>query len=368
MIGRHISELDTPTLFVDLDLMEANVREMATWITSRGKQWRPHVKCHKLPVIAHLQRRHGSIGVTSAKVSEAEVFVTNGISDVLIANMIVGSAKFERMASMCHWGEPIVACDHFAQAEALSKVCQDRGVRCRVIIEVDLGLNRVGVRPGADARDLTRGIARLPGVELVGIMGYEGHLLTEPDPELKRSKIFSALDLLAEVRDQMLTDGLNCSIVSAGGTGSFQITSDHPAVTELQAGGGIFADPFYLERCGVQGLTPSLRVLATVVSRPKLERAILDTGRKSVHPDIHPPQIRRTALGRFLPDVTVVQLSAEHMTLTLGPESQDLVIGDKVEIIPGYSDHTTVLYDQLVGVRGNRVEAVWPIAGRGKLQ
>ncbi len=368
MIGRHVSELDTPALCIDLDLMEANVRAMAEFIISRGKHWRPHVKCHKLPLIAHLQRRFGAIGVTSAKGSEAEVFVYNGIPDVLIANMVAGEQKLQRIASLCRWGDPIVACDHFAQAEALSHVCRQRGVRCRVIIEVDLGLHRVGSRPGADSRELTRGISQLPGLELVGIMGYEGHLLTEPDSELKRTKIFSALDLLGEVRDQMLSDGLNCSIVSAGGTGSYQITSDHPAVTELQAGGGIFADPFYLERCGVSGLTPSLRVLATVASRPKLERAVLDTGRKSVHPDIHPPTILRTALGRPLPDVTVTQLSAEHMTLSLGPESQDLVIGDKVEIIPGYSDHTTVLHDRFYGVRNGIVEAVWPIPGRGKLQ
>lgn len=368
MLGRHQSDLDTPALCIDLDVMEANMQAMADLLRERNKQWRPHVKCHKLPVIAHRELRLGAIGVTSAKVSEAEVFIQNGVPDVLIANMIIGEAKHLRVAAMCRQGRPIVACDHYAQAEALSAVCQRQGVRCRVILEVDIGLNRVGIRPGPDTRKLAQGIAQLPGVELVGIMGYEGHLLTEQDAELKRSRIMSSLNILQEQRDQMLADGLCCDIVSAGGTGSYQISSEHPGVTELQAGGGIFGDPFYRERCGVQGLQSAIKIIASVASRPALERAILDMGRKTVHPDIFPPSVVRTATGRPLPDVEVQQLSAEHMSLVLGPESQDLVIGDKVEVIPGYSDHTTVLHDCFYGLRNGLVECIWPIQGRGKLQ
>jgi D-serine deaminase-like pyridoxal phosphate-dependent protein len=368
MIGRHQSELDTPALCIDLDVMEANMQAMAEFLKERNKQWRPHVKCHKVPAISHRQLRLGAIGVTSAKVSEAEVFIQNGVPDVLIANMIAGEAKYLRIAGMCRQGSPIVACDHFAQAEALSAVCMRQGVRCRVIIEVNIGLNRVGIRPGPDARTLAQGIGQLPGVELVGIMGYEGHLLTVPDLEEKRAKIFSALSLLEEQRDAMTADGLNCEIVSAGGTGSYQITADHPAVTELQAGGGIFGDPHYLDRCQVEGLRPVVKVIATVASRPQLDRAILDIGRKTVHPDIYSPAIFRTATGRELADVTVGPLSAEHTNLELGPDSQDLVIGDKVEVIPGYSDHTTVLHDRFHGLRNGYVECIWPIQGRGKLQ
>jgi D-serine deaminase-like pyridoxal phosphate-dependent protein len=368
LIGAHKSELDTPALCIDLNQMESNMRSMASFLKERGKHWRPHVKCHKTPVIAHQQLQLGALGVTSAKVSEAAVFLENGVSDVLIANMLAGSQKLERVAGLCWQGDPIVAVDHFAQAEALSEVCLKRGVLCRVVIEVNIGLHRVGVRPGWDARDLARGISQLKGVRLVGVMGYEGHLLTLESPEEKRRKIFSALDLLAELRDMMQGDGLACEIVSAGGTGSYQIAADHPAVTEIQAGGGIFADPFYLERCGVTDLAPSLSVLTTVCSRPTLERAILDTGRKSVHPDIHPPRLARTVSGRPLPDAKITMLSAEHLTVELGPESQFLCIGDKVELIPGYSDHTTVLHDYFVGVRNEYVEAVWPISARGCLQ
>ncbi len=368
MTGQHFSELDTPSLCIDLTIMEANMRSMMDFLRGQGKNWRPHVKCHKVPAIAQMQVDLGAIGVTSAKSSEAEVFVENGIPDVLIANMIIGEQKLQRVAKMCGPGDPIVACDHFVQAEALSDVCRQKGVRSRVIIEVDLGLNRVGVRPGPDAIELARGIDLLPGVQLVGIMGYEGHLLTEKDGDKKKKQIWTALSLLEELRDEMLSAGICCDIVSAGGTGSYQITGTHPAVTELQAGGGIFADPFYLEECGVTDLQPALRLLATVVSRASLDRAVLDLGRKSVHPDIHLPSVIAMANGKALDDAEVTQLSAEHLTLKLGSEAQNLTVGDKVVLIPGYSDHTTVLQNECVVLRDNKVELTWPIAARGKLQ
>jgi D-serine deaminase-like pyridoxal phosphate-dependent protein len=368
LIGLHKRDLDTPALCVDLDVMQKNIDAMASWITSRGKQWRPHVKCHKTPAIGHLQMRGGAIGMTAAKVSEAEVFVDAGIPDVLIANMIVGDLKLRRLAALTRRGNPIVAIDHFVQAEALDDVCRQAGTICRMLIEINIGLNRVGVRPGIDARELARGVSKLRHVRLVGIMGYEGHLLNISDAQEKRSKIAAAMDLLMEVKGSIESDGIPLGIVSAGGTGSYQITADSPGITELQAGGGIYADPYYLERCGVTGLEPALRVIASVVSRVKLERAVLDSGRKAIHPDIHPPQIAGLVSGRPLPDAAVVQLSAEHATLELGTQSQDLRIGDKIELIPGYSDHTTPLHTHLYGMRGDRVESVWPIAARGCLQ
>lgn len=362
VVGSPKQAFDTPALCVDLDAMEGNIAAMAGFLRDRDKSWRPHEKCHKSPAIAWMQLRAGAIGVTCAKVSEAEVMAAAGIRDILIANMVVGEQKLERVASLCRIAEPIVACDHFAQVEPLAAVCRRRGVRCRVLIEVDLGLERVGTRPGRDTRELAQAIARLEGVELAGIMGYEGHLLTIADPAEKRAKIQDSIGVLVECRDQIAAGGIPCEIVSAGGTGSYQFTADCPGVTELQAGGGIFADPFYQLKCGVTGLQYALTVLATIVSRPVRERAILDSGRKTLNPDIHMP------LVKGYPDAEVVQMSAEHCKVKLGPESQNLKIGDKVELIVGYSDFTSVLHDEFYGFRGDRLEVVWPILGRGKLQ
>jgi D-serine deaminase-like pyridoxal phosphate-dependent protein len=368
VVGRPLVELDTPALCIDLDVMEANIAKMSAFIRERGKQWRPHAKCHKTPAIAWKELAAGAMGVTVAKVSEAEVYARAGIRDILIANMLAGEQKLERLAALCKGADPIAACDHFVQAEALSAVCRRRGVTCRVIIEVNIGMDRVGIRPGADFRDLVRGIAGLPGLRLVGVMGYEGHLLRVPDPVEKRERIDAAMALLVEQRDLMQRDDLPCEIVSAAGTGSYQYTCDCPGVTEIQAGGGIFADPCYTVQCGLVGLEPALSVLATVTSRPKLERAVTDAGRKTMNWELEKPVVKRTVQGRPLPDAVVTGLSAEHGILSLGPQSQDLKIGDKIELIPGYADFTTILHDVFYGIRNGVVETEWPIEARGKLQ
>lgn len=362
LIGTHKQELDTPILCIDLESMDSNMKSMADFMQSRGKEWRPRQKCHKTPAIAWKQIEYGAIGVSCSTVSEAEVMAAAGIGDILIANMIVGKRKVERVAALCQQTDPIIAVDHYAQVEPLAAACHARGVLCRVVIEVDIGMHRVGCRPGNDTLELAQGIKRLEGVDLVGITGYEGHLLSIEDAVEKREKIEHAINVLKVSRDRLLDADLDCSIVSAGGTGSYQITSDCDGVTELQAGGGIFADPFYKVQCGVEGLEYALTVLATVVSRPALGRAVLDAGRKAHYPDREPPTLK----GH--PDAKVTHVSAEYCQVDLEGESRNLKIGDKVELIVGYADFTTVMHDAFYGFRNDILEVVWPIAGRGKLQ
>ncbi|QDU78532.1 D-threonine aldolase [Polystyrenella longa] len=362
LIGLDKFDLDTPCLTIDLDVLESNIGLMASFMKERGKEWRPHQKCHKTPAIAWKQIDAGAHGVTVAKVSEAEVFASAGIRNILIANMIVGQPKLQKLAVLCRENHIIVGCDHYVQAEMLSKVCVEYGVTCGVLVEVDIGLNRVGVRPGRDTVELARGIDKLPGIKLEGIMGYEGHLLLIEDPTEKLEKIKESVGLLRHCQEMLVKEGLCCDIVSAGGTGSYQITSDLDWVTELQAGGGIFADPFYQTRCKVDGLGYALSVMATVVSRPNLTKAVLDSGRKTINPDICLP------VPKDYDDAEVVRMSAEHCELELGPKSQELKIGDKVELLVGYADFTTPLHDNFIACRNNKVEAILPIHGRGKIQ
>jgi D-serine deaminase-like pyridoxal phosphate-dependent protein len=360
-IGGPKTALDTPALCLDLDAVEANIRAMAGFLRDRGKSWRPHAKGHKCVPLALKELAAGAMGLTVGKVSEAEVFAQAGVWDILIANMIVGPAKWNRVAALCRLADPIVACDHYAQIEPLARVCREWGVECRAIVEVDIGMERVGARPGRDTLELAQAIDRLEGVRLAGIMGYEGHLLRLPDADEKSRRVREAMGVLEHCRDLLLKSGLECGIVSAGGTGSYQLTANHPVVTELQAGGGLFGDPFYTDTCGAAGLRPAMTVLATVVSRGALDRAVVDSGRKTTNGDVHMP------LVKGYPDARVVGLSAEHGKLELGPQSQELRIGDKIELVVGYGDFTTVLHDAFHVFRGDRLEAVWPIAGRGKL-
>ncbi len=362
LYGLTKAELDTPVLCVDLDTFERNLQFVAETVKAGGKAWRPHSKGHKTPVVAWKQIRAGAIGLTCAKVSEAEVFANAGIRDLLIANVIAGAPKVERLASLCCSAEPIICCDHFAQAEPIAAACRRRGVTCRVLIDINIGMNRTGCRPGTDAVELGTAISKLQGLELVGIMGYEGHLLRLDDPVDKAKQIRSALDVLGHCRELFQRQGLRCDIVSAGGTGSVTISAHSPSITEVQAGGGVFGDPFYREACHVDPIAPALTVLATVISRPSLERAVLDAGKKTMNAEVKPLTVKG------YPDAEVGWLSAEHTVLNLGPKSQNLKIGDQVELVIGYHDLTTVLHDQIVAFRDDRVETIWPILGRGKLQ
>ena len=218
------------------------------------------------------------------------------------------------------------------------------------------------MQPGEPSLELARFIVAQPGIELAGIMGYEGHLLTLPDLAEKRERIFAALGQLTATKALLESHGIACPIVSAAGTGSYQITTEVPGITEVQAGGAAYMDVFYREKCQVADLEYAMTVLATVVSRPTPERAIMDAGRKTMNIEIQTPEV----LGRN--DIRVVRLSAEHGQLELSPSAQDLKIGDRLEIVPGYGDLTTVLHDQFYGFRQGRLECVWPILGRGKLQ
>ncbi|MGQ0635161.1 MAG: DSD1 family PLP-dependent enzyme [Planctomycetaceae bacterium] len=362
LIGASKQELDTPVLCIDLDRMESNIRKMADFCRAHGVHWRPHAKCHKTPAIALEQLQAGAIGVTCAKVSEAEVMAAGGVRDILIANMIVGERKLERLAALARHADPIVACDHFAQVQPLAEICRRRGVEVRVVVEVNLGLDRVGVTPGRDTLELAKAIDSLGGVKLAGIMGYEGHLLQVADLAAKERRIREAMSVLVECRDRLVAAGLACDIVSAGGTGSFQMTAKCKGITELQAGGGIFMDPYYRVNCQVRDLDDALTVLTTVVSRPTFDRAVVDAGRKALNPEVALPIV----MG--FEEATVQKLNAEHGILALGPNARDLKIGDKLELIVGYGDFTTVLHDEFYGFRAGRLEVVWPILARGKLQ
>ena len=354
--------LETPSLCLDLDRFESNLLTMADAIAAHRKLWRPHSKCHKSPEIARRQIQAGAVGITCAKVSEAEVFAKVGIRDILIAHIPVGAARVGRITQLCKSADVIVTCDHYAQAEPLASACRQQGVHCRVLVDINIGMNRTGVTPGRDAVELARAIDQLPGLKLVGIMGYEGHAMSVMEADAKRRMVRESLALLKQSREQFQQAGLCCDIVSAGGTGSLSHAAECEGITELQSGGGIFGDPFYTRMPGVSGYQPALTVLSTVVSRPALERAVLDAGRKAITAEMHPP------LVKGFPDAGVVMHSAEHIVLELGPESRKLKIGDQVELIVGYADFTTLLHDEFFCFRGDRLEAIWPIAARGKLQ
>ena len=356
------AELDTPVLCIDLDAFEANVRDLVSACRRHGISWRPHAKCHKSVDVARRLIEAGAIGLTCAKLGEAEVFAAAGIGDLLIANLLVGTQKVQRLVALRRFADPIVCFDSLEQAEPISRAMQAAHLRVRALLEIDIGMQRAGVLPGRPALALAQQVAALPGIELAGIMGYEGHLLLLDDPAEKETKIRAALTLLTQTRDLWAESGIACPIVSCGGTGSFSICVSQGGITEVQCGGAMFMDAFYRTRCHVSQFRYALKVIATVVSRPAPDRAIIDAGRKTMNMELAMPFV----LGRE--DVHVASLSAEHGILRLDPSAQDLKIGQRLEIVPGYSDFTCVLHDRFYALRGDQVEGVWPLQARGKLQ
>ncbi len=360
--GDRKSHLETPSLCLDLSLFEANISHVAAITHAAGKSWRPHTACHKSPDIANLQIRNGAIGITCAKISEAEVFASAGIHEILLAHPPVGDARIRRIANLCRHVNLIVACDHYVQAAPLSAECVRQGVNCRALVDINIGMDRTGVRPGRDARELARAIDQLPGLTLAGIMGYEGHVLQIKHAEEKRRQTDAALGILTQTRDIFLKNGLCCDIVSATGTGSLENSLRCDGLTEVQAGGAIFGDPLHTATPDITHLKPALTVLTTVVSRPAFDRAVLDAGRTAVSNERHPPVVKDWS------DASLGPQSAEHLVLDLGPSSRELRIGDRVELIVGDSGFTTMLHDEYLCFRNDRLETIWPVLARGKLQ
>jgi D-serine deaminase-like pyridoxal phosphate-dependent protein len=360
-VGRSKQELDTPSLVVDLPKMERNIVRMTERIIGYGVNWRPHTKGQKVPAIAHQLLRAGAIGVTCAKLGEAEVMAAAGIQDILIANQIVGPEKIARLVNLRRQADVIVAVDSPENVAELSAAASARGVQVRIVVEVDLGMHRCGVPTPEAAVALAGQVANAPGLKFAGVEGWEAPCTRISDPAEKRACVEAAIGLLLDAANRCRAAGLPVDIVSCGGTGTYWITATIPGVTEVQAGGGIFSDVVYQEQYGLDHEL-ALTMMTTVISRPAPTRIILDAGKKTYSSDSAAPR----ALG--VEGVTSTSLSAEHTRLELSAPNTSLKVGDRLEFVVGYSDTTMHLHDELFGVRDGIVETAWPILGRGKLR
>ncbi len=358
-VGLHITELDTPALWVDLDRLERNIAAIAGELRANGVNWRPHTKGVKVPAIAHKMLAAGAIGVTCAKLSEAEVMAAAGIRDILVANQVVGPQKTARLAAIQRHAEVKVAVDSLENVREIGAAAAQIGVEVGVLIEVDTGMHRAGVLPGEPVVALAQQIMDTSGVRLRGVMTWEGHHLGARDEKEKEQGIRASIGELVDSAAACREAGLPIDIVSGGGSGTYMVTSTIKGMTEIQAGGAIFCDQSYQE-WGVK-LEPSLFLRARVTSRPAPDRVICDTGFKTQTRGFPSPLPVDFATRNMV-------LSAEHGIITLAHPSDVPKVGTTFDMIPGYGDATVFLHDTLYGVRQGQVEIVWPIAARGKLR
>ena len=361
-IGVGIGALDTPVLLLDLDVLERNILRMSkTIIGEAGVGWRPHTKAMKNPDLARLCLDAGAHGVTCAKLGEAEVMADGGITDILVANEIVGAKKIARLVDLCKRADIMVCVDQLDNAQQIDKAARAAGVRPRVLVEVDVGMARAGIQPGAAAVELASEVSGLGNIRFAGLQTWESHTLSISDRDEKKRQILIALSQLNDTAERIRCTGVPVDIVSCGGSGTYWISAFAPGITEVEAGGGIYGCVRYRKSFGVE-VESALTVLSTVTSRPTADRIICDAGFKAtgnVSPD---PELRNIS------DCASIKFSAEHGIITLSKGTPQPRVGDTIEFVPGYSDSAIFLHEYLYGVRDGLVETVWPVIGRGKLQ
>ena len=352
-IGLGVDDIDTPFLWVDLDTMEDNIRTLSGFLREAGVAWRPHIKGIRAPDVALRLLDAGAIGVTCATVLEAEHMVDAGVRDLLIAHQLVGVGKYRRVAALGARADVKVAVDSDATLAELGRAAVAGGVEIGVLLELDTGMHRAGVSPGAPTLTLARRVQDTRGLRLKGIMGWEGHTPDITDPERKRLEIERSVGFLVEAAGLLREAGLPVDIVSCGGSGTFTVSAKVPGVTEIQAGAAVFSDVTY-RKWGTP-TRPALFVRTTVTSRPAPERIICDAGFKTM------PTWAENPDCAALRGVHEFGRSAEHGVVRLSVPDDRTKVGDLLDFIPAYGDSTVFLHDRLYAVRGGRVEHVWPL-------
>ncbi len=365
MIGRTLEDLSTPAVLVDLDVLERNVARMAERAREAGVRLRPHAKTHKCPEIARLQRTAGAWGLSVAKVGEAEVFADAGFDDLFVAYPVVGEDKGRRLVALADRVRLAVGADSVEGASTLAAPFRAAGATLDVVLKVDVGYGRVGVPPER-AVEVGRRIADLPGLRLRGVFTHAGH------GYLAGTK--AAVDEIARAEGERLTAaaadlraaGLPVEEVSVGSTPTAARAMRIAGVTECRPGNYVFHDASQVElgTCSVEDC--SLTVLATVVSVPAPGRAVLDAGSKTLSSD--PLRPRAGGYGRVLGRSSRIdKLSEEHGVVAVA-EGESFRVGERVRVLPNHACVVANLHDSLVGVSGGRVEAVLPVAARGRVR
>jgi D-serine deaminase-like pyridoxal phosphate-dependent protein len=369
-----VEELDTPALVVELEVVERNIETLHAFFrrgeaghTRTYAKVRPHVTSHQCPPIAQLQLAAGGTvgGIGVATVGEAEVFSNAGFNNILVANEIVTRAKIRRLCILARRHHITVAVDNPQNVDALSEAASNAGVTLHALVDVDAGLGRCGVAPGAEALDLARRVSHSPGLIFDGLMAYEGALLYR-DQDMLEAETRRRLQPVVDTRQLIEREGLPVSVVSVGGTHNYDIAGRMSGVTEVQAGSYPLMDYHYCQYR--TEFSPAAKVLATVISHPTENSAVVDAGHKATGPDRGLPVLEGT------PGAKATRFSAEHGVVELtsqareaGPTGQSpLQPGDKVWLVPFDLELCVNQYDYIRVVRAGKLEGLWSIAARGR--
>jgi len=361
VVGMRLEEVDTPALVLDLDAFETNLKRLAQAVGGRVRV-RAHAKTHKCPEIGKRQIAAGAVGVCCQKVSEAEAMVDGGIGDVLVSNEIVGARKLERLAALARRARVGVCVDNAANVRDLQAAARKAGAAIETYIELEVGMRRCGVEPGEPALALAKAIAASPNLTFAGLQAYQGRAQHIRSNDERRAAIAAAADAVRATRSLLEESGIPCPTVTGAGSGTFMFEVAQGAWDEIQPGSYVFMDQDYARN---EWAPPQPRfehalfVLATVMSRPGPNLAVVDAGLKASSVDSGMPGVwERQGL-------TYTHASDEHGWVEIAPGAPAPALGDKLLLVPGHCDPTVNLYDWYVCVRRGVVEALWSIGARG---
>lgn len=363
-VGIPLDEIDTPALVVDMDALEANIARMAQALEGAAVRLRPHAKSHKCAQIARAQIAAGAVGVCSQKVSEAEALVAGVVADVLVTNEIVGTRKIGCLARLAREARVGVLADDAANVADLDAAARAERVRLDVLIEIDVGAHRCGIDPGAPALALARRIAQCKNLRFAGLHAYQGAAQHLRSASERRGASAAAVEKAQLTKTLIENAGIACKTVTGGGTGTFLVETASRVFNEIQPGSYVFMDADYNRNAWEEGwprFEQSLFVLASVMSAPAADRAVVDAGLKASSVDSGMPLIHER------PGVQYLKASDEHGVLRIAPGARAPRLGERLLLVPGHCDPTVNLYDWLVCVRKGRVEALWPVTARGAL-
>jgi D-serine deaminase-like pyridoxal phosphate-dependent protein len=362
-IGQRLEQVDTPALILELDAFEYNLRTLADMARGRVRV-RAHAKTSKCAEVSKRQMALGAVGVCCQKVAEAEAMVEGGIPDVLVSNEVVGAAKIERLAQLARRARIGVCVDDAGNVRDLEAAAQRAGAKLDVFVELEVGMGRCGVAPGEPALALARAVAACANLRFAGLQAYNGRAQHVRSNEDRRALIGKAAAAVRMTRELLVRNGIPCPIVTGAGSGTFMFEVESGAWDEIQPGSYAFMDADYAKNewaAPLPRFEHALFVLATVMSRSKPERAIVDAGLKASSVDSGMPAVWRR------PGLTYALASDEHGFIDIAPGAAAPALGDKLLLVPGHCDPTINLYDWYVCVRAGVVEALWPITARGAL-
>lgn len=356
-IGSPLTELDTPTLLLDRAASDRNLAKMAAFFQKRPAKLRPHFKNHKCVTLAKRQLAAGAVGMTCAKLGEAEVLVDHGFTDILIANQIVGRTKMARLARLGTRARIGVAIDNPQQAIEISKAAIATGAAIQLLVEVDIGMGRCGVAPGKPALELAKRVAELPGIRFAGLQAFEGHLVNVLDRAERTERALAAMQLAVETRHLIESAGVTVDCVSGCSSATYDSTGIMEGVDEIQAGTYATMDRQYHRL--VPEFEIALSVLVSVISRPGSGSAVLDLGVKGAGGEFGVPAIRD------FPNVEIPFFLSEEHTVVRNAPNWD--VGQTLHLIPSHACTTCNLYREMIVHEDGFVVDVWPIEASGRL-